>query len=469
MLEFLNVLERSNVSYVSWKNNHELNFALTGGCDLDILIFNTSVCDFNIIAHQNGWIEMENPVAKFNSIYHYFKVNKDSTISHLHVYFELITGDGWIKEYNFPLKDFLFTNRESDKKSGVFILNRNAQAYIFFIRHLIKSGSLFSRYIYKRELDSYREEWSKCGVSADDLHGIGPISIDDYIKDSGLNQKFQQPKYMVAFYFRQYLRQYLRYKTLTLMFRRNISFFRRLFNKLISRNKKKFIGGGIVVAISGSDGAGKSSMIVGLKDLYSSFLDCKIYALGKPQGKLLELARSFIRRDRIESKHSDTLKKQSSLKDAVLACILAFLRLRKASIAVRKAREGNMVLVDRWPTNSHGKMDGPKIINYKTRNSLVSFLASVEQSIYEKIPEADLCFYLEVDIDDALKRNHERVKDGKESDEEIVMRHQNNQQTIPICNKLIKFSNTGTYKEMLPKLAYDIWCEIATYKQRSLK
>ena len=112
-------------------------------------------------------------------------------------------------------------------------------------------------------------------------------------------------------------------------------------------------------------------------------------------------------------------------------------------------------------------MDGPKIINYKTRNFLVSFLASVEQSIYEKIPEADLCFYLEVDIDDALKRNHERVKDGKESDEEIVMRHQNNQQTIPICNKLIKFSNTGTYKEMLPKLAYDIWCEIATFKKRS--
>ena len=467
MLEFLKVLEKSNVSYISWKNNHELNFALTGECDLDILIFNTSINDFNIIAHQNGWIEMENPVAKFKSIYHYFKVNQDSTISHLHVYFELITGDGWIKEYDFPLKDFLFKNRKIDKRSGVFILNRKAQAYIFFIRHLIKSGSFFSRYIYKRELDSYREEWSECGVSAIDLHEIGPISIDDYIKDSGLTQKFHLPRFMVAFNFRQYLRQYLRYKTSTLIFRRNISFLRRLFNKLISRNKKKFIGGGIVVAISGSDGAGKSSMIIGLSDLYSSFLDCQIYTLGKPQGKLLELARSFIRRkDRIEPKHLYTLKKQSSLKDAILACILAFLRLRKASIAVRKAREGNMVLVDRWPTNSHGKMDGPKIINYKTRNSLVSFLASVEQSIYEKIPEADLCFYLEVDIDDALKRNHERVKEGKESDEEIVLRHQNNQQTTPICKKLIKFSNTGPYKEMLPKLAYDIWSEIATFKQR---
>tara|TARA_B100001113_G_scaffold340415_1_gene324592 strand:+ start:50 stop:763 length:714 start_codon:yes stop_codon:yes gene_type:complete len=237
---------------------------------------------------------------------------------------------------------------------------------------------------------------------------------------------------------------------------------------LISRNKKKFIGGGIVVAISGSDGAGKSSMIVGLNNLYSSFLDCKIYALGKPQGKLLELARSFIRRkDRIKQKHSYTLKKQSSLKDAILACTLAFLRLRKASIAVKKARKGNMVLVDRWPTDSHGKMDGPKIINYKIRNSFISFLASLEQSIYQKIPEADLCFYLEVDIDNALKRNHERVKEGKESDEEIVMRHQNNHDIIPICKKLIKFSNTGPYKEMLPKLAYDIWREIATYKQTS--
>ena len=468
MLEFLKVLERSNVSYVSWKNNHELNFALVGECDLDILIFNTSVCDFNIIANQNGWIGMENPVAKFKSIYHYFKVNQDSTISHLHVYFELITGDGWIKEYNFPLKNFLFTNRKSDKRSGVFILNRNAQAYIFFIRHLIKSGSFFSRYIYKRELDSYREEWSKCGVSADDLHGKGPISIDDYIEDSGLNQKFQLPKYMVALNFRMNLRKYLRYKTFTLTFRRNISFFRRLFNKLISRNKKKFIGGGLVVAISGSDGAGKSSMIAGLNDIYSSFLDCKIYALGKPQGKLLELARSFLRRkDRVEPKHSYTLRKQSSLKDAILACTLAFLRLRKASIAVRKAREGNMVLVDRWPTSSHGKMDGPKIISCSDRNSLVSSLASLEQSIYKKIPEADLCFYLEVDIDDALKRNHERVKEGKESDEEIVMRHQNNQQTTPICKKLIKFFNTGSYEEMLPKLANDIWCEIAKFKLRS--
>ena len=87
-----------------------------------ILIFLSSilVCDFNIIAHQNGWIEMENPVAKFNSIYHYLRLLKIQ-LSIIYVYFELITGDGWIKEYNFPLKDFLFTNRESDKRRSFHI------------------------------------------------------------------------------------------------------------------------------------------------------------------------------------------------------------------------------------------------------------------------------------------------------------------------------------------------------------
>jgi len=126
-----------------------------------------------------------------------------------------------------------------------------------------------------------------------------------------------------------------------------------------------------------------------------------------------------------------------------------------------------MVLVDRWPTHNFGKMDGPKIIDLRAGNSLVSFLASLEKWIYKKIPQADICFYLEVDIDDAIKRNQERVKEGKETDEEIVMRHQNNQETVPICNKLIKFSNDGSYKEMFPILAHDIWSEMVSFKQRS--
>ena len=125
-----------------------------------------------------------------------------------------------------------------------------------------------------------------------------------------------------------------------------------------------------------------------------------------------------------------------------------------------------MVLVDRWPTNDFGKMDGPKIVGLGTGSRLINSLAMFEKTIYERIPPADICFYLEVDIDEARKRNFERVKDGKETDEMIIMRHQNNQETIPITNRLIRFTNNGSYKKMFPILAYDIWNEMATFKHK---
>ncbi len=73
--------------------------AFSGKTDLDILIFDATFIEFNSIANLNGWIEMENPVAKFGTISYYFKVNDDTTTCHLNVYFKMITDDGWLKEY----------------------------------------------------------------------------------------------------------------------------------------------------------------------------------------------------------------------------------------------------------------------------------------------------------------------------------------------------------------------------------
>jgi thymidylate kinase len=468
LLEFLDALNNLNVSYVSWKNNHEIELALSGRSDLDILIFDTSLIAFNAIANTHGWLEVENPVAKFDSITHYFNVNRSASVRHLHVYFEVITGDSWLKEYRLPLKEFLFKNRIIDVGSGIWVLNDTSQAYIFFIRHMIKSGSAISRLLYARELDSYNEEWCKCKVSVDQLYGVGPIPIDDWIKDSGLLHAFRQPKYSVAYKYRQYFRLYLRYKSVSLPFRRVVSLFRRATNKLLTKDTKKFKNGGVVVAISGADGAGKSTMILGLQSHYSAFLNCKVSSLGKPQGKFLEFLRSLIRkRDKSNSTCSNSRQKQSSIVDAILAAALGFLRLRKALAAVKKAGEGNMVLADRWPTISLGKMDGPKIVALTGGNRLVNSLAWLEQWIYKKIPQADICFYFIVEINEARKRNFIRVKEGKETDQEIVMRHENNQDIFPIANKLIQFSNNGSYEEMFPILAHDIWDEMVSFKQSS--
>ena len=133
--------------------------------------------------------------------------------------------------------------------------------------------------------------------------------------------------------------------------------------------------------------------------IFIALLDCKVFALGKPQGKYLEFIRSFIRRrDKLQSIDSYSPDKQSSLKDAILACILAILRLRKASVVLKKPVKEIWSWLTDGQLRVSGKMDGPKIINKGTRNFLIKFLFLLEKSIYNRIPPADICFYLEVDI-----------------------------------------------------------------------
>ena len=160
--EFLEKLDKSEVIYVSWKNNHELEESLSGKTDLDIFIPLQYKQLFLNIAFECKWVKVENPVAKYPWVIHLYNLGKNGQVYHLHVYFKIVTGESWLKEYVLPLDDFLIKHRVKSGFYGVWILNDKAQAYLFLLRHLIKGSSLLSRILYFRELKSYREEWDLC-------------------------------------------------------------------------------------------------------------------------------------------------------------------------------------------------------------------------------------------------------------------------------------------------------------------
>ena len=59
--------------------------------------------------------------------------------------------------------------------------------------------------------------------------------------------------------------------------------------------------------------------------------------------------------------------------------------IKEAEPHLKKSKNGNLVLVDRWPTMSVGKMDSAKIkVSTKSKN-VTSFLSVLEQKIYNKI------------------------------------------------------------------------------------
>src|SRR5699024_200495 len=134
----------SGKEYVSWKNNHEIDLVLSGQSDLDIYVPLKYKTQFIELAHKNSWIIVKNPVADYPNIYHFYHIDKELNNFHLHVYFEIITGESWLKEYNFPIGEFLLNNKE-EHSSGIYILNKSAQAFLFGLRHFIKNQSNFSR------------------------------------------------------------------------------------------------------------------------------------------------------------------------------------------------------------------------------------------------------------------------------------------------------------------------------------
>jgi thymidylate kinase len=461
--DFLNLLDNSGISYVSWKNNHEIDKSLSGDSDLDIYIPIEFKESFINIAIQNSWIIVVNPIAKFPYIEHFYLISDNGKVYHLHVYFKVITGESWIKEFELPIGSCLIDDRCKHDKYGIYVLSGKSQAYLFAIRHLLKCGSISSRILYNKEIKSYKSEWVLCNYDAGKFQKYGAISLEGFIDSSGLLDDFRMSSYFNSFMFRIKLTPYLRLNYGTLPVYRLISFFSRLFNKFFFKKKKMIEGKGMVIAISGVDGSGKSSMVDSIDTCLSKFLTIKRLSLGKPQGKLIEFVRKFFSSKKTET---NSPSKENSFHDTGLfkgasLLILAVLRFFESWKSQYYINKGYVVLVDRWPTRECGKMDGPKVYAGSASNILVKLFSKFEKVIYSAIPKADVCIFLEVSVDTAIKRNSMRIKDGKETESEIRERHIQNKRVRPIAKKNIRFDNDGLFEEKKKELLLLVRNELA--------
>jgi len=462
LLNFLLDLDSFNIPYVSWKNNHELGKAMLGKTDIDLYVpikYRKSTIDRLV---NSNWMEVQNPVASFPSVFHFYHVNSEGSALHIHLYFEIITGESWIKEFILPIGDFLIEQRVRSKEFKVWILNDKAQAYLFMLRHIIKGGSFFSRALYKKELESYKIEWQSCSQNIELLYDYGPIKLNQIIINSGLHSAFKLPFMVSSILFRIQIKSFLRLNLFLLPCHRLFSLLKRSMNKLFYKQKKILLGKGMVIAISGVDGSGKSTMIEMSYKCLSQFLSVDKLTIGRPQGKIIELLRQILDRKN-HGKHSESNQKYASSTGffkSLKSIFLAMLRLRMAIKSQSYIKKGHIVLVDRWPTTELGCMDGPKIICDESDNILIKLCFSLERWLYDHMPKADVCFFLQVSAKTAIYRNSERIKIDKETTEEIISRYSANHHIQPVSKKNILFDNNGLYEEKRQELLMNLWKEI---------
>ena len=458
-------LDAQDIAYVSWKNNHQLQSVMSGNGDIDLFVPFDNRSKFIDLCRAQGWIKVVNPVSRHPWIAHFYGLGENCEVFHVHVYFKLITGETWIKEYSIPFDTWMIESRVWNTDHDIWVINNTSQAYLFLVRHLLKCGSVSGRLLYKRELASYDEEWKACSHSIGPEDIRGPIDITSYLDGAGaFGEKLELPKISSAFLFRLSFFPFLRYKLLSLPLRRALSFLLRLVNKVFLKRKKMLPEMGLTVAISGVDGSGKTTMLQEVDKVLGQFLTIDRFHLGRPQGKLIE----FIWRTLGNKSKNSTMPGTSDITTpssrgrAINGAILALLRLRKARLIVNRASLGGLMLIDRWPTDEVGKMDGPRVILGENSGWIQHLCKRIESWAYASMPQADICYFFVVPIEVATERNRSRIKENKETDEMISARFLGNLDYKPLAKKTIRFENSGEFSAKRKELLDNVWHEICS-------
>ena len=171
--------------------------------------------------------------------------------------------------------------------------------------------------------------------------------------------------------------------------------------------KRRMKAGGLVVALVGPDGMGKSTQVEILTDLFGRKLSTASIYMGS-SGLLSRIALSLRSQSAQQSKvdgqqkHSKTekAKPKDHVEDfarSVWGLYLALLRLWRTHHARLMARRGLIVICDRWPQSSErGILDGP--VRRKTASSwpVTEWIFQLEERVYRMLDKRrpDVLFHL---------------------------------------------------------------------------
>ena len=440
---FLKLLDDNDVLYACWKDLNLLSDVFDGKKDLDILVSSEDAKKLIKLTNDFGALILSNRFEISDDLIHIFLQGEGDLIFHLHVYMRLITGESWVKEYHLPIESKVLQQRIWDLNYKIWIIPQSLNQEFIILRYLLKITSLTSLYAYRKKRRDAKAHIlnSKYGPSDKVFLNLSKLLNDHTIILESDKIKIH---YFAAMKLRRIFLKYRRLTVASLFFQRLKGAHARILKKYYHKEKKIFSSEGIILAITGVDGSGKSSLIENTESHYSKILTTRRTHIGRPYPNFInKLFQIF--RNKNTSKNPSLNKQTTSFLKSVFALCLAILRLHRARKITRLAKKGYLVLVDRWPTLELGKMDGPRIKFNENSNLFIWYLGKFESHIYKKIPNSDICIVLNVSLKEAQLRNSTRKKVNKESSQEIAQRYYQNSEFTPKSKNIINYDNTSDF------------------------
>lgn len=449
--------ERRGVELVVWKNRKRIQESLAGGFNIDIFVPEICKSEFEGVMSRWGFFEADSSSKKVAGVTHYFRLGCGDPF-HIHVYYRLVTGESALKEFDLPIGEYLVANTCRDSTTGLKVVNDQAACYLFLLRHYLKSGSFLGRREYKRKVLEEKQDFGvddhlleTIEIDSDPLDVVPCFHRSEFISGS-------IPERISSLRVKWRLRKHLRRSGSYFLIKRNYPIALRFLGLLRfkKKRKKKIVPFGQVIAITGAEATGKSTIIGLLANKLGIQFDLVQAHTGKPPviaARLISSLAKIVKHGRVAIKSDVTKRAEESSRKvkpknagavtdfiAIIKSLeVAFSRLLLTRSLVKKAKRGALVVTDRWPSMEMGKMDGPRI---DPSSGWFEFVASkVEVWIYQRIPRSDFCLIFSVPLSLALQRNEGRIKEGKETPQQVVERHKVNEFCAPKSKKHVCYRN----------------------------
>jgi len=423
--------------YCHWKSNEHLGEGLRGETDLDVLVSHDQSAECGKLLRETGFRQVYSPPwAQYPGIEDWLGFDQTTGKSlHIHLHYRLLVGRKFVKEIHLPWAEYVLRTRVMDPATGVYVADPNIELILLALRIGIKTrwstlliAMLSGRMVIPKNIHAeisyllHHSEAEKIKICCETF--FNSKSAEKVVDAIECLRKKHTPRHILRLMMlsRSILARYRRFSlsraflqyVVRTVWLRSARILKR-FGANIQTKKNLGADNGLVIAVLGADGAGKSTLVLKMHEWLSWKLEARVLYLGRHWlFRILERIRHAI--EKTPSARTNATKttgkgRQRSLIRTLVSDIRKLLNAYGRHTAVQKMlrfkKQGYVVVTDRFPQMQFcGINDSPSIQAGSAHSRIHHVFRRIELRLYKQMCAVppDIVIKLHVSEETAVTR-----------------------------------------------------------------